>query len=66
MVARLIVAAVLVLVAGAIAWRLRKQESPDPVRAAGEVPRQLHRTDFPRADAPWKGALAALGWRAPR
>jgi hypothetical protein len=52
-VARLIVAAVLVVVAGAIAWRLRAQQTPDPVRASGEVPRQLHRTDFPRADAPW-------------
>jgi len=52
-VARLIVAAVLVLVAGVIAWRLRAQETPDPVRASGEVPRQLHRADFPRADAPW-------------
>jgi hypothetical protein len=53
MAARLSVAAVLVLVAGVIAWRLRKQETPDPVRVSGEVPRQLHRADFPRADAPW-------------
>ena len=53
MAARLIVAAVLVLVAGVIAWRLRAKETPEPVRASGEVPRQLHRADFPRADAPW-------------
>ena len=53
MVARLIVAAVLALVAGGIAWRLRNQDLSDPVRSSGEVPRQLHRTDFPRADAPW-------------
>jgi hypothetical protein len=52
-VARLIVAAVLVVVAGGIAWRLRAKQTPDPVRATGEVPRQLHRADFPRADAPW-------------
>ena len=30
-----------------------REAEPDPVRAAGEVPRQLHRADFPRADAPW-------------
>ena len=53
MVARLIVAAVLALVAGGIAWRLRNQNQSDPVRPSGEVPRQLHRVDFPRADAPW-------------
>jgi hypothetical protein len=52
-VARLIVAAVLVVVAGVIAWRLRAQQTTDPVRASGEVPRQLQRADFPRADAPW-------------
>jgi hypothetical protein len=51
--ARLIIAAVLVLVAAAIAWRLRAHAATDPVRAPGEVPRQLHRGDFPRADAPW-------------
>jgi hypothetical protein len=52
-VLRLIIAGVLVLVAAAIAWRLRAQSEPDPVRASGEVPRQLHRADFPRPDAPW-------------
>ena len=53
MTARLIVAAVLVLAAGLVAWRLRAREQPNPVRAVGEVPRQLHRVDFPRADASW-------------
>ena len=53
MVPRLIIALALVLVAAAIAWRLRTQAEPDPVRPAGEIPRQLHRVDFPRADAPW-------------
>jgi hypothetical protein len=53
MTARLIVAAVLVLAAGLVAWRLRAKAEPDPVRAAGEIPRQVHRVDFPRTDAPW-------------
>ena len=53
MAPRLIVAALLVVVAALVAWRLRAQAAPDPVRAPGEVPRQLHRADFPRADAPW-------------
>jgi hypothetical protein len=55
--ARLIVAAALVLAAGLIAWRLRANAQQDPVRATGEIPRQLHRADFPRADAPWLVAL---------
>jgi hypothetical protein len=50
---RLIIAAALVLVATAVAWRLRAHAEVDPVRAPGEVPRQLHRDDFPRADAAW-------------
>lgn len=53
MIARLIIAAALVLVAAAVAWRLRAHAEADPVRAPGEVPRQLHRGDFPRADADW-------------
>jgi hypothetical protein len=52
-IARLIIAAALVLVAAAVAWRLRAHAEADPVRAPGEVPRQLHRGDFPRADADW-------------
>jgi hypothetical protein len=53
MIIRLVLAAVLVLAAALVAWRLRTQAEPDPVRASGEVPRQIHRIDFPRADAPW-------------
>jgi hypothetical protein len=53
MISRLIVAAVLVIAAALVAWRLRAQAEPGPVRSPGEVPRQLHRADFPRADAPW-------------
>jgi len=52
-ISRLVIAAVLVLVAAGVAWRLRTRAEADPVAAAGEVPRQLHRGDFPRADADW-------------
>jgi hypothetical protein len=57
LIARLVLAALLAIAAGIVAWRLRDRAEPDPVRAAGEVPRQIHRADFPRADAPWLVAL---------
>ena len=58
MTVRLIVAAALLLVAVAVAWRLRVRAAPaDPVRPPGEIPRQLHRDDFDRPDAPWLVAL---------
>ena len=53
MASRLIIAAVLVIAAALIAWRLRSQGEADPVHVGGEVPRQIHRGDFPRSDAPW-------------
>jgi len=53
MALRLGIAAVLVVAALIVAWRLRVQSTPAPVRAPGEIPRQLHRADFPRSDAPW-------------
>jgi hypothetical protein len=56
-ITRLLVAAVLVAVAAVVAWRMRAQATSDPVRPPGEVPRQLHRADFPRPDAPWLVAL---------
>jgi len=52
-IARLIIASVLMLAAATVAWRLRAHAEPDPVRAHDDVPRQLHRSDFPRADADW-------------
>jgi hypothetical protein len=54
---RLVVAAALLLVALIVAWRLRAKPPADPVRPAGDVPRQLHRDDFERPDAPWLVAL---------
>jgi curved DNA-binding protein CbpA len=40
-----------------------RAEAPPAGDEAGDEP---VRRDRPRADAPWKGALAALGWRASR
>jgi len=55
---RLIVAAALLLVALVVAWRLRARPAPaEPVRPPGDIPRQLHRADFDRPDAPWLVAL---------
>jgi hypothetical protein len=53
LILRLVAAGALVVVAAVVAWRLRAHAEPDPVRAPGEVPRQLHRADFTRAEAPW-------------
>jgi hypothetical protein len=57
---RLVLAAVLVAVAAIVAWRLRSDaRPPDPVHPPGEVPRQLHRADFVRPEAPWLVVLFA-------
>lgn len=58
MTLRLILAAALLVVALVVAWRLRARNAlPEPVRPPGDIPRQLHRTDFDRPDAPWLVAL---------
>ena len=55
--ARLIIAAVLVLAAALCRVAACAQGEPDPVRSPGEVPRQLHRGDFPRRRAVARRAL---------
>jgi hypothetical protein len=59
MVARLVVAAVLVAVVVIVAVVLerRRRGRTEPIRDPYPVPRQLHRADFPRPDAPWLVAL---------
>lgn len=56
---RIAIAAVLlvaaVVIAAALEWRRRATATP--VRDSYPVPRQLHRADFPRPDAPWLVAL---------
>ncbi len=50
---RLGVGVAILLVAVAVAWRLRRQPPQAPPRDAFPIPRQLDRADFPRPDAPW-------------
>ncbi len=59
MLVRIAIAATLLLVAVVIAAVLerRRRATVGPVRDPHPVPRQLHRADFPRADAPWLVAL---------
>ncbi len=59
MAARILIAVVLLLVVGAVALVLerRRQDRAGPVAAPYPVPRQLHRADFVRPDAPWLVAL---------
>jgi len=57
MVARLILAAVLLVAALGVAWVLRRRRPAPPPRDVYPVPRQLDRADFPRPDAPWLVAL---------
>jgi hypothetical protein len=55
--ARILVAVVLLAVAGFVAWRLERRKPAPPPRDVSPVPRQLDRADFPRPEAPWLVAL---------
>jgi hypothetical protein len=53
-VLRIVIGVVLVGVALVAAFLLeRRRRASAPIRDAYPVPRQLHRYDFPRPDAPW-------------
>jgi hypothetical protein len=52
-IARLAIAAGILLIVLAVAWWLRRQRPDRPPRGPYPVPRQLDRADFPRDDAPW-------------
>jgi Thioredoxin len=54
---RLIIGAVIVVAVGALAWWLQRRPPEAPPRDVYPVPKQLDRTDFPRADATWLVAL---------
>jgi hypothetical protein len=50
---RLALALVLIAVAAAVAWWLRRKPGEPPTQSHYQVPTQLDRTDFDGPDAPW-------------
>jgi hypothetical protein len=57
MAARLVIAAVILVAVGVLAWYLRRRPPDAPPRDVYPVPKQLDRADFPRRDAAWLVAL---------
>ena len=59
MVTRVLIAAVVLLIAVGVAvvFERKRRSAGGPVRDPYPIPRQLFRSDFPRADAPWLVAL---------
>ena len=58
MTQRILLALALALVAGAVAWVLRRRQVVDaPTQPRWLAPAQLDRADFARPDAPWLVAL---------
>ena len=57
MTARLVIAAVILVAVGVLAWFLRRRPPDAPPRDVYPVPKQLERSDFPRRDAAWLVAL---------
>jgi hypothetical protein len=53
MALRLGIGVAVLLVAGAIAWWMRRQRPQAPPRDAYPIPRQLDRTDFPNPETAW-------------
>src|SRR5215813_2171987 len=54
MVARIVIAVVIVALAGGVAWWLeRRRKHAPPTQGRAVTPQQLDRRDFPRPDAPW-------------
>jgi hypothetical protein len=56
-VTRVLIAAAIVVGAVALAVLLRRRRPDAPTQAAGVVPLQVDRQDFPRPDAPWLVAI---------
>jgi hypothetical protein len=53
-ISRIVLAVVLLALAGGIAWVLDRRRRPaPPARGRATVPQQLDRDDFPRRTAPW-------------
>jgi hypothetical protein len=54
---RLVLALVILIAVGVLAWFMRKRPPDPPPRDVYPVPKQLDRSDFPRPDAAWLVAL---------
>jgi hypothetical protein len=50
---RIVIAVVLLLAVGAVAWSMRRKPAEPPTRDVYPVPKQLDRADFPRPEAAW-------------
>jgi len=57
MTARIVIAVVILVAVGVVAWFLRRRAPEAPPRDVYPVPKQLDRTDFRRAEADWLVAL---------
>ncbi len=54
MLARIVVAIVIIALAGGVAWWLEhRRVAAPPTQGRAVVPQQIDRADFPRPDAPW-------------
>jgi hypothetical protein len=56
-IARIVIALVILVAVGVIAFVMRRRPPDAPPRDVYPVPKQLDRADFPRADAAWLVAL---------
>jgi hypothetical protein len=56
-VARIVIALLVLAVVGGVALVMRRRPPDAPPRDVFPVPKQLDRADFPRPDAPWLVAL---------
>jgi len=56
-IARIVIALVILVAVGVVAFVMRRRPPDPPPRDVYPVPKQLDRADFPRADAAWLVAL---------
>ena len=57
MIARIVIALVILVAVGVVAFVMRRRPPDAPPRDVYPVPKQLDRADFPRAEAAWLVAL---------
>lgn len=57
MTERLVIAAILMVIAGVVAFVIQRRRPAPPTQGMHSVPAQIDRNDFDRPDAPWLVAL---------